>query len=338
MKQEVNPIRFDAGGEEITFSEYRPEDFDGFYSCLHTFFLDGYPYTEYLQKDSLQAILETGDLIITVAKNRAGAVIATTAARCIHGENGSSVFLLLRRVADGYKMKGIATAQETYLLDLIRERFPDALSISAEVVTHRDHSQVTLSRRGFSFCGLCLTLYHSKVLMPKLEFPPHSRMTLAIYEMPLAPHPVTVYAPPEHRAYIEGVYHDLGVPCSIREEDSVPAEPLCYHIDRYAAHQAAELFIDRCGVPDETFERDIRALIDGGYTVVAFVSLCQNGCSELYRTLRRLRFRFSGMKPCVANGELMILSNTENYFGDFKDLVLPPDKEAILRYILEEEV
>ncbi len=338
MIQEAKTVHFDANGEDIVFAEYRPEDFDSYFHCLHAFFVDGYPYKDYLKKDTLQAMIDTGDLIVLLAKNSKGEVVGTTAAQCVYGENGSSVFLTLRRVADGYKMLGIATAQETLLLKLIEERFPDALSINAEVVTHRDHSQITLSRRGFSLCGLCLTLYHSKVLMPNLEFPPHSRMTLAVYEKPLAVHTVTVYAPPEHRAFIEEVYRTLGVPCTIRSEDIAPAEPLRYHIDHYDEHEAAELFIDRCGAFDESLERDIHELIAKGYTIVAFVNLRQSGCSEVYNSLRRLKFRFSGLKPLVAIGELMIMSNTENYFGDFKDLVLPSGKESMLEYILKEKV
>ena len=338
MRQKAKPINYDADGENITLCEYSPEDFDSFYACFNGFFQDGYPYTDYLQKDTLHQMLGEGDLIVLLAKNSKGEVVGTTAAQCVHGRNGSSVFLTLRRVADGYKMRGIATVQETYLLELIKERFPDALSINAEVVTHRDHSQVTLMHRGFVLCGLCLTLYHSKVLMPKLEFMPNSRMTLAVYEQPISPHPVNIYAPPEHREFIENIYREIGVECTVRENDTAPCESTVYHIDRYDAHQAAELFIDRCGLPNEEMERDIRTLLDEGYTIVAFVDLCQNGSLKQYETLRRLNFCFSGLKPCVAIGELMILSNTENYFGDFTDIVLPPEKQSMLKYILEEKL
>lgn len=325
----VNNQQSDLKG--ITFGEYQKSDYDGYIKCLKDFFHNGYPYTDYLQKESLHKMIDSGELIVVIAKNKEGVVVGTVAAHNISGSKGKSVHLMLRCIANGYKRRGIATYQEGYLLDLIHERFSDSRSIGAEVVTNKIYSQITLYNRGFVFCGMCFMVYKNQLLMPTLKFSENSRMSLAIYTYAFSHEPVKIWAPEKYKAEIKSYYDELTVPCSFFE-DSFTENETKYHIVNYAAHQTAEIFIDKVGAFNDNLEADIERLLESGYTLNCFFDVSEQGCTSQYDFFGKLGFYYSGIKPLTENGELMIMANTYNQKTGFDEIVIPDDKKYIINF------
>ena len=313
---------------------YTPRDHEGFVACINDFYRGGYPYPKYLRKDRLEELIREGKLIITLAKTPEGRVVGTSAARLLTGAFEGSVLLLLRCVVSDMQRKGIGSRQEEFLLGKIREHFPDALSLYADVMTHDAASQKTMLKKGFTLCGLRLMMYKNEQIVPGLSFPPGTKMTQAVYCRKNTDRVPELQVPREHRDFIEGIYRDMGL--SVRFSPEKPS--LCrgrWTVKDTADHRCAEIHILENPRDPSELVSAIRELLSRDYTCVCYLPMSKDGSADLYGVLVREGFRFSGIKPLSATGEYMILCHCENAVKDFGLIALPEDKQAFLSYITE---
>lgn len=323
--------------EEISFFEYTPEDHKGFVDCINDFYRGGYPYTRYLDADYLARKTADGSMIVTVAKNREGRVIGTSAAQRLKGVFEGSVLLLLRCVVTEYQGKGIASKQEYFLFDLINKRYGDALSYYADVMTHNNASQKTLTRHGYVLCGLRLMLYKSEIMVPRIEYPAGTKMSQAVYCKAISKKDVSLYAPPEHREVIESIYKNLGVSCKILDaskSDGSACEKGYYNISEKPKHFSSELYIERPAKDFDTeFLPTVREYLKKGFTCVAYINAVHREGLTVYEKLKKEGFFFTGIKPLSADGEYIIMSQTDNSDCRLDNIVLYEKQFDFINYI-----
>lgn len=317
----------------ILYAEYQKEDFDGFFCCMESFFHNGYPHDDFLQKDSLHRYVDSGDLVLSVAKTRDGKIVGTSGALRSTGRFGTSVTLTLRCVSQEYQGQGVGTEQERFLFALIAKRFPDIRSIHADVTTHNTHSQNTLVHQGFTLTGLCLMQYNNHAFLPELTFDPGTCMSPSVFVKAVKKDAVTLYAPPEHRSFIRGIYDELGVPCSFVEPAPAVQTESLYHWDICRKLGASELIIDRAGTMSAQLKKEIADMIDSDCTIISRLNMSQEGFFGQYREMLAEGFVFSGIRPLRGEGECMILSHLGKH-DHVDDMILPEGKEHIMNYIL----
>jgi len=317
--------------KEIIFEEYKASDHDAFVACINDFYRGGYPYPQYLDKNDIQELLASGDLIITVARCD-GKIVGTSAAQRLRGMFEGSVLLLLRSVLEEMQRKGIGTRQEYYLLSLVRERFPEALSLYADVMTHSSASQKTMLRQGFVLCGLRLMLYKNELIVPKLNYGIGTKMTQAVYCKSTGEGSVMLFAPEEHREFIAGIYGALGTKCAFVEGDRDTG--VSFSVKDKAVHQSIELKVDNGTQALDELCDTLNAYFDKGYTAVVYLNMLNPNCETVYRRLTEMNFYFSGVKPLSEKGEYLLMAQTDNCVNSFEDIQLPEEEKEILNYIL----
>lgn len=317
--------------DTITFRLYRPEDYDGFLACINDFYHGGYPYKEFLDPRFLERECETGNMILTVATDADGQIVGTSAARRASGAFEGSVLLLLRCVLAKCRGMGIGSRQELFLLEQIRERFSDALSLYADVMTHDPVSQITLGRNGFALCGLRMMLYKNEIMVPALPFEKGTKMTQAIYCKAITESPVTLYELPAERERIDAIYAELGVTHTYLPDEGVATAYTVFSEEASALHQKSEFVVETVGEDlSATLMPVIRRRIDEGYTMVVYLNLCHTGCVAAEATLKAAGFLFSGIKPLSAHGEYAVFSHIRNCVRNFEYIKLPADRQKFL--------
>ncbi len=319
---------------DIIFSLYEDKDYDGFYNCINNFYDGGYPYKEFLDRKNLQALLNAGDIIITLAKHNSR-IVGTSAALRMNGRFSGSVLLLLRSVVKDMRGKSIGTNQEHYLLQQIHNSFPDALSLYADVMTHDAISQNTMIKRGFIFCGLRMTLYKNEIIVPNLTYKSGTKMTQAIYcKGNNIIKECSVFAPKAHHETLRELYSSLGVSLNFLP-DTACTTTASYEIQASTLHQKAELFVDIHG-STKNYINEIKELLSSGYTAVAYINMSRCGFNDTYNALTELGFYFSGVKPLSSNGEYLVLSHSKNCLTVIDDIKLPKKEPFLYKTIAEE--
>ncbi len=330
-------MKYEDLKDEISFFEYTPADHAGFVDCINDFYRGGYPYAKYLEADYLNRKTANGSMIVTVAKNKEGRIIGTSAAQKLTGVFGGSVLLLLRCVLSEYQGKGIASKQEEFLFNLIEKRYGDALSFYADVMTHNNASQKTLTRQGFTLCGLRMMLYKSEIMVPKLNFPAGTKMSQAVYCKAIKSKDVKLFVPEEHKKIIKSVYEKMGVSCEITEngENAEFADKKGkYSVSKKAEHFSAELYIEHPAKDfKEAFLPTVKQYLNNGYTCVAYINAQYGESLSVYEMLKEIGFYFTGIKPLSENGEYLIMSHTKNCSCDIKNIALYEKQFDFLNYI-----
>ncbi len=320
----------------VSFSLYKDEDYDGFFACINDFYKGGYPYKEYLDRENLKRLSESGDIIITLAKDSSGRIVGTSSALRHSGRFSGSVLLLLRCVLHEMQGLGIGKSQEMFLLSEVEKRFCGVRSLYANVMTHNDRSQATMIKQGFVFCGLRMSLYKNEIIAPYIKYDDGTKMSQSIYCKSMGKtKKVTLYAPSELCEILKGIYSELGAETEFSESSVIPSDGCVYEICKNELHLSAEIFIDR---PADTkaLETEVEKLLMSGYTAAAYINLSLPGAENAYRALRDLGFYFSGVKPLSCDGEYLVLSCTENCRLKSDDIKLPSEVLPIYRRIIKE--
>ncbi len=301
--------------------------------CIEGFYGNGYPYREYLDEEFIVKKIQSGDFILTLAVTDTDKVVATVASERMHGDFEGAVLLLLRNVLSDYRGSGVAALQLNDLLMKISNRFPDAVSVYADVMTHDAVSQNSLVHRGYTLCGLRLMIYDNKVMLPKLNFEPGTKMTQAIYCKNLTKSEVLISPPKKYLEIIEKTYKRLGVSCVFKQKTNTLEEDGRYSYKQSKRYQKGEFIINRAG-------KDLMAFIkshihkEENYTFIAYIDM-NDTCSFAVEELKKLGFYFSGIMPLTNGGEYLLMAKTDACTENFEQIVLAEKMQDLLPQILE---
>ena len=324
--------------DDFLFRDYRTEDFPGFLACVRGFYGDGYPYHRYLDRDYIDKKIASGDFILTVAQTPTGEIAAVVAAERKRGALDGSCVLMLRNVLDKFRGQHIASRQLNDLLARIRHRFPDVSSIYADVMTHDCISQSSLVHRGYVLTGLRLMVYLNSIMVPSCGFPPHTKMTQAVFvkAMPGCKQSICLYAPEEHKQILADTYASIGISCTF---SSAPAAPVSVisNIEENPAPRYAktELYIGSAG---RDFEAQIENILQKNsavpdFTYVVYLNMLDPTALNGYRILRENGFYFTGIMPCLKEREYMLLAKTDSCLENFSQISLYDEKNIWIEYI-----
>lgn len=319
----------------ISFREYTPKDHDGFINCINDFYRGGYPYKEYLEADFLRRESEAGNMIITIAATSSGKIVGTSAALRASGAFGETILLLLRCVLTEYRNKGIGSMQEHFLFELIAKRFSDARSIYADVMTHSPASQITLEKNGFAFCGLRFMLYKNEIMVPALNYAPGTKMTQAIYCKPVKQKSTSLCCMPQFRDTVSAIYDEMGVQYEFIPDSQKLFENSSFTYEEIDIHKKTEFIIEKVGKDfDDTVIALVKDKLAHGHTLVAYLNLCNQGCTKGYEALHSEGFFFAGIKPLSSGGEYLVLSHIKNCVGSFENIKVPANRQKFLDDII----
>ncbi len=315
----------------IIYTEYSSEDFEGYVECLNNLYHGKHPHPKYFQKDYLENLIDEGKLIITLAKGEDGRVVGTATAQEMDGVFENSVMLGMRYVLDGYRGMGIGNAQENFLLKLVDEKFPNAHSVYAEVVTNNDISQRTLNKKGFFLCGLDMMLYRQPMYSPK--FPEDDyKITMALYVKNIRTKNVSVNPPKKYADKVKEIYGKIGVNAEILENGS--ADETVFFSNVLARHDVTEFFVTVPGKNSENLSKAIEKCLEAGDNVSVFINISQNGCEELAEMLEKNNFYFCGLKPLNEKCEYIIMCNTQNHAGKKENIQIAEACRELADYFI----
>lgn len=322
----------------VLFRPFRQEDGDSFRRCIEDFYGDGYPYKDYLDPAFLADQCLKGNMVILCGTTEDNEVISCSAVE-FHRDFASSAKLLLRVVKKEFRGMGIGSAQEKLLLEALKQR-PALQSVYADVMTHDAVSQSSLAGEDFVLCGLRLMLYFNSIMVPKLPFPPHSKMTQAVMcrreEMRQTG---SIFCPPEHRQMVTSIYDRLGVSCQLEDNSPPPLDNTRYTWDHKPMHRAWVAKVQDASADfDKLAAQWAEITKETEYTTgLCYLNLKGHGAAAAYGALRQAGFFFTGLKPLNEDGEYMLLSHIGKQPLCRDTIALHNDESGLFDYILRDK-
>ena len=250
---------------DLVFRPFCPGDGESFRRCIQDFYGDGYPYREYLEEDFLLEQCASGKMLVLCGVAEEGEIVSTSAVRLGNDFQGSAL-LMLRVVKEAYRGMGVGRAQEERLFALA-ERREGLSSLYADVMTHDDVSQGSLSRRGFVHCGIRLMLYRNAVMVSRLALAEDGKMSQAVMCRRGDVEDVgALYCHSEHAEEVCRIYRKLGVSCGIEDGEALPVrDRTVMSWKKEPLHHSGICRIRRVGRDFSGILEQERWIIDGNY-------------------------------------------------------------------------
>lgn len=315
----------------ITYSEYEAKDFLGYTNCLNGLYHGNHPYPLYFNKEFLQNLIDKGELIITLAKTEDGKVVGTSVAQLCKGTFENSVMLGLRCVDSNYQGMGIGKNQETFLFDLIKKRFGNAKSFYADVVTNNVYSQNTLVKKGFVFCGMNMMFFREPSYKSTYEEDDY-KLSMAIYAKANLVENVEIYPPKQYADMLKAIYDSLNVKTKFLTGKAIGETEFTY--ETLEKHDTSEFFVKKVGADTHDLISKIKEHLKKGNVVSVYMNMKSAGSEELAEELEKLDFYFCGTKPLNENGEYLLMCQTKNHKGDYRNIQVPNESKQLVDLII----
>lgn len=238
-----------------------------------------------------------------------------------------------------FRGQGFLKRSYDFLVDLHKPR--PLSGLYSYCVTNHDISQKTVAKFGIGDCGILLATSPATWQFKGMDSDTSQRMSVVLSFKYLAgPEPLTLYAPPQHRAMIERLYGHIGGRPRFAEPgpDQALPRPAASVIDTAVnmSEGCADIMLRSCG---SQAARELRALVHELClkqiaTLNLFVSLEDPAAFSLAAEFEQLGFFFAGVLPCSEIGDALILQYLNNVPLDYGKLRLHTDMaREILAYI-----
>lgn len=292
-----------APPQQYTIRRFQPPDAAG---VARAFYLTyGYDYTlsAVYEPDRLTALNATNEYISMVAVAEDGEIVGHYALQCDRAapiaDGCGAVVVPAHRGRDLLKRMRYAVEDEARALQLV--------AIYTEPVTTHPRTQRESFEVGARACAITLGESPPTFLARHMDLTAKGqRQSFMLYFKTLRPRATrSIYAPPKHRAIIEKIYEELGLPVEMREGAAPPAGKGELHTSVERSDGAATIAIQSVG--NETADvaaqavDDLRSLTHIG-ALYALVPLEHPAAPYISEALEKIGFFFSGVGPWMLGG------------------------------------
>ena len=286
--------------QSYTIRRFRPDDAISVAQCVYRSF--GYTYgdADLYYPDRIVHLNETGQLVSIVAVDEAGAVVGHLGLE--RPDLGAIAESSDAAVVPAHRHRHLLERLRAFAEDEAREIGLEGL-VGYPVTTH-PFSQRMDEAVGAHLCGVVLgQLPRSTSFKGIATEPSPQRVSTLLYFKYLgAPSPTIVHAPTHHRAMLERLYANLGVPAEFRAPDAAAGVGrLVVSLDRQWGF--AEVQVQSVGADSATEIRRARAdlcAVAETEVVYLYLPLAQPGTPELCARAEAEGFFFSGIGPGFA--------------------------------------
>jgi histidine kinase-like protein len=323
--------------QPYSIRRFRPGDAIGVAQCVYRSFGYSYGDADLYYPDRLVHLNETGQLVSLVALDEAGAVVGHLGLERPD----------LGAIAESSDAAVAPAHRHRHLLERLRALAEDearGLGLAGLVgypVTTHPFSQRMDEAVGARLCGVVLGQLPRATAFKGIttEPSPQRVSTLLYFKYMGAPGPAIVHAPQHHRAMLERLYANLGVPVEYRTPaPATGAGRLVVSLDRQWGY--GEILVDVVGVDTMTEIHRARTDLCGvaeTEVVYLYLPLAQAGTPEACARAEGEGFFFSGVGPRFAkDGDALCLQ----YVGGELDTRLlqisSPFGKELLDYVTAE--
>ncbi len=221
-----------------------------------------------------------------------------------------------------YRGQGVINRLNEFLINSPKPR--ELAGMYAYGVANHVFSQKALARADFHDCGILLATSPNSWKFKGIPGNPSQRISVVLsFRYMQAPHRLTIYAPPQHRAMIEKLYASLGATHEYREAElTLPALDTEIDTSVNPAEGCAEIFIARYGSEVVHAVRKLQRAycLEQVATINLFLSLEDPATCRLAAEFEKLGFFFAGILPRARFGDALILQYLNNVDLDYNNI------------------
>jgi len=305
--------------------------------CIYRAYGYSYPDDYMYYPERIAHMNETRELTSVVALDEAERVVGHCA--LVRHDQGSVAELDHGVVAPANRKGGLLQRMTA----LIEEEscFKSLKGIYAQAVTSHTFSQHVIEKLGYRECAIFLGLLPRSIRFKKIRSTPLSqRESCAVYYKTVGPILQSkVYAPDRHREILRQIYQHLGVLAEFLERDE-PEGQGSLRVSHHSSLGFGEIKIHRVGKESRTeIKRGLLDLLEiaGAETVYLDLPLAQAGTPDLCAAAEAEGFFFSGLGPCFAPDEdVLVLQYLKEDLDTSQVQMASPFGQKLLDYIAKE--
>jgi ribosomal protein S18 acetylase RimI-like enzyme len=331
----------DRKAPEVTIRLARQEDVPDIIALITKQHGNHYPYADLYRMDFVRQAIEKKDFYIIVAELAGGLLAGMT------GANGKTQFvgarewimLTIRPSCRGY---GISKKLTSFLKGSLPPEgytgiYAHSMSLdiaSQKLLLNLDHhitgvllNCYRVDTHAENFAGLDLPFKHSLIVT-----------CLSGNKKDSGP----LYVPPAHAGYVQGVYENLGVAYSLREDGAGKGEPEEVFSDctvtQMDEQRYGEFLVAKIGLDFEKILGDTLAQYGAGegQSFNALINLNDPAAPWAYRLLEDRGFFFAGVHALSGAREYMILHYSPGLPVSFDRMAVLPGFSGEFAYIREQ--
>lgn len=321
----------------VTMRMYRPGDEEGMIACIREEYGDSYFKKAFYEPEYLVKASESGAHTFLVAQTKAGEI----AGMLVLEESGREealcdiASLFLRKKYRGY---GLAGPFLQYGTEILLSRHY-AAACCHPVLFHKI-TQELLYSMGFRATGFLLNVFDGAEMVHSFKKDRNGKHSLGLQILPIGKRNAgMLYAPPEHRMFIEKIYGKLSMKFQVvqsgrsRRKDMPPVSELFCREDR--RQKSLEIRIRHVGADLPAKMAGIHAgySLKGRQTINVLLNINEPGAVWAYGKLRELHYFFTGLCSMGNAGEYMVLHHSGEVECFWDGYVVSPEFAEILKYV-----
>jgi ribosomal protein S18 acetylase RimI-like enzyme len=335
-------VRIDNTGretQEVTIRLAQREDIPDIIALIIKQHGNFYPYADLYRADFLRSVIEDRTMYIVIAEFDGGQVVGMTGANNKNQFAGTREWIMLT-ILPSCRGHGIGKKLTSFLKSSLPQE--GYTGIYAHGMTLDTASQKLLIDRGHHITGAILNCYRVDTHAENfagLDIPfKHSLIVTCLAGDKKDAGPL--YVPPVHAGYVKGVYENLGVAYSLREDpggEPEGAASTCI-VTQMDEHQYTEFLVTK---PGRDFEKILGDALDQygageGQSFNAFINLNDPAALWAYRLLEERGFSFAGIHALSGAYEYMILHYSPVLPVPFDRMAVLPGFSGEFAYIREQ--
>lgn len=291
----------------VTLRSFQAEDAPQVITCIRDAYGESYvkPFL-YTEEGILQRV-QSGEMSFSVAETESGLIAGITAwERTEHFSGMAEIACqVIRRSCSGY---GLALPLALHAMRRA-ETLPLTAQYSRALGCHLI-SQKTLKGMGFTGCGFLLNVFDKEKFRHHFQNGDYAKIPQSVaVKRQNKTDAGRIWFPEELVPLATDVYEEQGISWSLRNQASQLTGPDVWEGENDQRHATLTLWARTCG---EGFPEHLAAKVGivadrPGQTVNLYLNMSCPGSGEAYEAARQQGFFATGLLPCCADGEYMIL-------------------------------
>lgn len=309
----------------------KPETIRWLQECVRDEYGESYPMKCIYDTQLFAAKLRGDDMTAILAlteENEPVASLALAPSGDLKGVRELTMHVVCRR----YRGFHVGTALTKALIE--QPEVQKLCSVTAHAVTFHPKAQHQTLSCGLVPTGFLFMVHSNRILHHTFSVEGVDKQSLAVaVKAERKRNAGTLYAPSEHRAFIESIYHRLGVDF-VFAEGSEPKGECRISSKQDEEHHTRTLML-YCGGAglEERLDAYLNAEHFPDQTMSVFLDMNSPSAPFTYQLLKDRGFIFSGLQPLCENGEFIILNHPMGMRVPFERLSIDDGYKELFDYI-----
>lgn len=308
-----------------------PEDILGFQACIRDEYGESYPRDYIYKAHELAEKIRQGEILCYLALSETKDPVASLALTPCGGLEMVPE-MTMHVVRKAYRGFGVGTVFTKAVLD--SPPIDEYNAVTVHSVTFHSIAQRQTISCGFIPTGFLLYVHSNNILKHSFDIKGCQKQSFAVAVLPKGKKDAgSLHFPPEHEAFIKGIYENLGV--SFKQENGKkPEGETRYHQNQDETHLTKTVEVFKCGgdfkkLADTLLQKPHKV----GQTINMLIDLNDPCVVYAYGLLKSRGFVFTGLHPLCGNGEFMIMHHPLGLSLPFDRLEIDGGYRQVYDYI-----